>query len=79
MQPSWFVQSLLFQLCVEVNRLGGHALPRPTLQELLQACLAQALHHYHILTQQPRSRVTHTHLYIYADTHSVEDKGSFVL
>ncbi|XP_044038644.1 conserved oligomeric Golgi complex subunit 1 isoform X2 [Siniperca chuatsi] len=55
-QPSWFVQSLLFQLCVEVNRVGGHALPRPTLQELLQACLAQALHHYHSLTQQARSR-----------------------
>ncbi|XP_051242796.1 conserved oligomeric Golgi complex subunit 1 isoform X2 [Dicentrarchus labrax] len=55
-QPSWFVQSLLFQLCVEVNRVGGHALPRPTLQELLQACLAQALDHYQRLTQQPRSR-----------------------
>ncbi|KAL7377839.1 hypothetical protein ABVT39_005075 [Epinephelus coioides] len=55
-QPSWFVQSLLFQLCVEVNRVGGHALPRPTLQELLQACLAQALHHYHSLTQQALSR-----------------------
>uniref|UniRef100_A0A3Q3WTA9 Conserved oligomeric Golgi complex subunit 1 n=1 Tax=Mola mola TaxID=94237 RepID=A0A3Q3WTA9_MOLML len=52
-QPSWFVQSLLFQLCVEVNRVGAHALPRPTLQELLQACLAQALQQYHSLTQQP--------------------------
>uniref|UniRef100_A0A3Q1EY87 Conserved oligomeric Golgi complex subunit 1 n=1 Tax=Acanthochromis polyacanthus TaxID=80966 RepID=A0A3Q1EY87_9TELE len=46
-QPSWFVQSLLFQLCVEVNRVGGHALPRPTLQELLQTCLTQVLDHYH--------------------------------
>ncbi|XP_042250017.1 conserved oligomeric Golgi complex subunit 1 isoform X2 [Thunnus maccoyii] len=55
-QPSWFVQSLLFQLCVEVNRVGGHALPRPTLQELLQTCLAQALQHYHSLTQQARSK-----------------------
>ncbi|KAK9535857.1 hypothetical protein VZT92_008212 [Zoarces viviparus] len=55
-QPSWFVQSLLFQLCVEVNRVGGHALPRPTLQELLQTCLAQVLHHYHRLTQQSFSR-----------------------
>ncbi|XP_034566535.1 conserved oligomeric Golgi complex subunit 1 isoform X1 [Notolabrus celidotus] len=51
-QTSWFVQSLLFQLCVEVNRVGGHALPRPTLQELLQACHAQALHHFHSLSQQ---------------------------
>ncbi|XP_068192956.1 conserved oligomeric Golgi complex subunit 1 isoform X2 [Antennarius striatus] len=51
-QPSWYVQSLLFQLCVQVNRVGGHALPPPTLQELLQACLAQALHHYHSLMGQ---------------------------
>ncbi|XP_042360549.1 conserved oligomeric Golgi complex subunit 1 isoform X2 [Plectropomus leopardus] len=55
-QPSWFVQSLLFQLCVEVNKVGGHALPRPTLQELLQACLTQTLNHYHSLTQQAPSR-----------------------
>uniref|UniRef100_A0A3Q1EZ57 Conserved oligomeric Golgi complex subunit 1 n=1 Tax=Acanthochromis polyacanthus TaxID=80966 RepID=A0A3Q1EZ57_9TELE len=55
-QPSWFVQSLLFQLCVEVNRVGGHALPRPTLQELLQTCLTQVLDHYHSLTQKPEGR-----------------------
>ncbi|XP_054861404.1 conserved oligomeric Golgi complex subunit 1 isoform X3 [Amphiprion ocellaris] len=55
-QPSWFVQSLLFQLCVEVNRVGGHALPRPTLQELLQTCLSQVLDHYHSLTQQAGRR-----------------------
>ncbi|CAN9505296.1 unnamed protein product [Ophioblennius macclurei] len=55
-QPSWFVQSLLFQLCVEVNRVGGHALPQPTLQELLHACLDQALQHYHSLTQQDHNR-----------------------
>ncbi|KAM4717304.1 conserved oligomeric Golgi complex subunit 1 isoform 2-T2 [Anableps anableps] len=51
-QPSWFVQSLLFQLCVEVNKVGGHALPRLTLQELLQSCVLQVLHHYDILTEQ---------------------------
>ncbi|XP_061606022.1 conserved oligomeric Golgi complex subunit 1 isoform X1 [Phyllopteryx taeniolatus] len=51
-QPSLFVQSLLFQLCVEVNKVGGHAVPQPTLQELLQACLDQALQHYHSLTQR---------------------------
>ncbi|XP_040046654.2 conserved oligomeric Golgi complex subunit 1 isoform X2 [Gasterosteus aculeatus] len=55
-QPSWFVQSLLFQLCVQVNRVGGHALPRPTLQELLHTCLNQVLHHYQTLTQQAPSR-----------------------
>ncbi|XP_014895523.1 conserved oligomeric Golgi complex subunit 1 isoform X1 [Poecilia latipinna] len=53
-QASWFVQSLLFQLCVEVNRVGGHALPRPTLQELLQSCLGQVLHRYDVLAEQQR-------------------------
>ncbi|XP_068606031.1 conserved oligomeric Golgi complex subunit 1 [Brachionichthys hirsutus] len=56
LQPSWFVQSLLFQLCVQVNRVGGHALPQAVLQELLQACLTQALHHYQSLTQPTPSK-----------------------
>ncbi|XP_029365085.1 conserved oligomeric Golgi complex subunit 1 isoform X2 [Echeneis naucrates] len=55
-QPSWFVQSLLFQLCVEVNRVGGHALPQPTLQELLQDCLDKALFHYNSLSEQTSSK-----------------------
>lgn len=54
-QPSWFVQSLLFQLCVEVNRMGGHALPQDTLQELLQACLSRALQYYQGLSQRSHS------------------------
>ncbi|CAL8271986.1 unnamed protein product [Lota lota] len=55
-QPSWFVQSLLFQLCLEVNRVGGHALPRPTLHELLKSCLDQVLHHYHSITLQTQDK-----------------------
>nr|XP_057904095.1 conserved oligomeric Golgi complex subunit 1 isoform X2 [Doryrhamphus excisus] len=51
-QPSWFVQSLLFQLCVEVNRVGGHTLPAPTLRQLLQACLDRVLQEYLGLRQQ---------------------------
>ena len=27
-QGSWFVQGLLFELCEEINRIGGHALNR---------------------------------------------------
>ncbi|KAK7938837.1 hypothetical protein WMY93_002163 [Mugilogobius chulae] len=50
-QPSWFVQALLFGLCVEVNRVGGQALPRATLQELLHTCLSEALQHYTRLSQ----------------------------
>ena len=57
LQPSWFVQALLFQLCLEVNRVGGHALPRPTLHELLKSCLDQVLHHYHSITQQTQDKV----------------------
>uniref|UniRef100_A0A3P9MG81 Conserved oligomeric Golgi complex subunit 1 n=1 Tax=Oryzias latipes TaxID=8090 RepID=A0A3P9MG81_ORYLA len=53
-QPSWFLQSLLFQLCVEVNKVGGHALLQPTLQELLQACLGRALEQYNELTERQR-------------------------
>ncbi|XP_045575538.1 conserved oligomeric Golgi complex subunit 1 isoform X1 [Salmo salar] len=45
-QPSWFVQSLLFHLCVGVNGVGGHAVPRPTLQELQQGCMDLVLHQY---------------------------------
>ncbi|XP_076000511.1 conserved oligomeric Golgi complex subunit 1 [Genypterus blacodes] len=55
-QSSWFVQSLLFQLCLEVNRVGGHTLPWPTLQELLQTCLSQALQHYHSFTEQSHTQ-----------------------
>lgn len=51
------MQSLLFQLCVEVNKVGAHALPRPTLAELLQTCLNQALQQYFFLSQQPTNKV----------------------
>ncbi|CAL8342937.1 unnamed protein product [Merluccius merluccius] len=61
-QPSWFVQSLLFQLCLEVNRVGGHALPRPTLHELLKSCLDQALHHYHTITLQTQDKENAFHM-----------------
>ncbi|XP_071031305.1 conserved oligomeric Golgi complex subunit 1-like [Oncorhynchus clarkii lewisi] len=57
-QPSWFVQSLLFHLCLEVNGVGGHAVPRPTLQELLQGCMDLVLHQYQNLihTAQDKNR-----------------------
>ncbi|CAL1607076.1 unnamed protein product [Knipowitschia caucasica] len=54
-QPSWFVQSLLFQLCVEVNRVGGQALPRTTLQELLQTCLSEVLRCYSQMRKDTQS------------------------
>ncbi|XP_041720061.2 conserved oligomeric Golgi complex subunit 1-like isoform X2 [Coregonus clupeaformis] len=55
-QPSWFVQCLLFQLCLEVNGVGGHALPRPTLQELLQGCMDLVLQEYQSLTHTTQDK-----------------------
>ncbi|XP_054987516.1 conserved oligomeric Golgi complex subunit 1 [Sorex araneus] len=45
-QPSWYVQSFLFGLCQEVSRVGGHALPKVTLQEMLKSCLARVVAAY---------------------------------
>lgn len=58
LQPSWYVQSLLFHLCLEVNKVGGHAVPRITLTELLRACLDQVLTEYDKLTQSTQNKVT---------------------
>ncbi|KAL4657881.1 conserved oligomeric Golgi complex subunit 1-like [Arapaima gigas] len=57
-QPSWYVQSLLFHLCLEVNRVGGHALPRVTLQELLCGCLDQVVSEYEKFTQDAQNKET---------------------
>ncbi|XP_071171265.1 conserved oligomeric Golgi complex subunit 1-like [Mytilus edulis] len=35
MQPSWYVQGLVFTLCQEINRVGGHAVTRSILQKLV--------------------------------------------
>ncbi|KAG8446464.1 hypothetical protein GDO86_014065 [Hymenochirus boettgeri] len=51
-QCSWYVQKLLFSLCQEVNRIGGHALPKVTLQDLQQSCLEGVVGAYEKLCQQ---------------------------
>ncbi|XP_018093791.1 conserved oligomeric Golgi complex subunit 1 isoform X2 [Xenopus laevis] len=48
-QCSWYVQTLLFSVCQAVNHVGGHALPRVTLQELLRSCLEQVVGAYESL------------------------------
>uniref|UniRef100_A0A4W5MI36 Conserved oligomeric Golgi complex subunit 1 n=1 Tax=Hucho hucho TaxID=62062 RepID=A0A4W5MI36_9TELE len=75
-QPSWFVQSLLFHLCLEVNGVGGHAVPRPTLQELLQGCMDLVLHQYQSLLHTAQDKVTHTHTAQdkVTHTHTAQDK-----
>ncbi|NXD62030.1 COG1 protein, partial [Eolophus roseicapillus] len=56
MQPSWYVQCLLFSLCQEVNRVGGHTLPKVTLQELLRTCMAQVLAAYEKLMEEKQEK-----------------------
>ncbi|KAM8776229.1 conserved oligomeric Golgi complex subunit 1 [Rhynchonycteris naso] len=51
-QPSWYVQSFLFSLCQEINRVGGHALPKVTLQEMLKSCMVQAVAAYEKLAEE---------------------------
>ncbi|XP_069055922.1 conserved oligomeric Golgi complex subunit 1 isoform X2 [Pleurodeles waltl] len=57
-QPSWYVQSLLFNLCQEVNRVGGHALPKVTLQDLLRGCLTQTISSYEKLYKDKPDKET---------------------
>ncbi|CAH2291435.1 conserved oligomeric Golgi complex subunit 1 [Pelobates cultripes] len=51
-QCSCYVQSLLFNLCQAVNRVGGHALPKVTLQELMRRCLEEVIAAYEKLCQR---------------------------
>uniref|UniRef100_U3KEQ0 Conserved oligomeric Golgi complex subunit 1 n=1 Tax=Ficedula albicollis TaxID=59894 RepID=U3KEQ0_FICAL len=55
-QPSWHVQCLLFSLCQELNRVGGHTLPKVTLQELLRSCMAEVLAAYEKLLEQKQQK-----------------------
>ncbi|XP_007454479.1 PREDICTED: conserved oligomeric Golgi complex subunit 1 [Lipotes vexillifer] len=51
-QPSWYVQSFLLSLCQEINRVGGHALPKGTLQEMLKSSLVQVVAAYEKLSEE---------------------------
>uniref|UniRef100_A0A8C6ZPG7 Conserved oligomeric Golgi complex subunit 1 n=1 Tax=Nothoprocta perdicaria TaxID=30464 RepID=A0A8C6ZPG7_NOTPE len=55
-QPSWYVQCFLFSLCQEVNRVGGHTLPKVTLQELLKTCMTELLAAYGKLVEGKREK-----------------------
>eukprot|EP00058_Branchiostoma_floridae_P024363 XP_002609853.1 hypothetical protein BRAFLDRAFT_126021 [Branchiostoma floridae] len=50
-QASWYVQSMLFLLCREVNRVGGHALSRSVIHEVVQQTCAGVLTAYEALLQ----------------------------
>ncbi|XP_072259564.1 conserved oligomeric Golgi complex subunit 1 isoform X2 [Pyxicephalus adspersus] len=45
-QCSWYVQSLLFNMCQAVNRVGGHSIPKVTLQDLLKTSLEEVISAY---------------------------------
>ncbi|XP_071965469.1 conserved oligomeric Golgi complex subunit 1-like isoform X2 [Antedon mediterranea] len=45
-QCSWYVQSLLFELCSEINRVGGHALSRITICKLVQSVTGGIMNTY---------------------------------
>nr|XP_033816381.1 conserved oligomeric Golgi complex subunit 1 isoform X2 [Geotrypetes seraphini] len=55
-QVSWYVQSLLFSLCQEVNRVGGHALPKVMLQALLRGCLTEVTASYEKLAREKQHK-----------------------
>uniref|UniRef100_A0A8C8RNN5 Conserved oligomeric Golgi complex subunit 1 n=1 Tax=Pelusios castaneus TaxID=367368 RepID=A0A8C8RNN5_9SAUR len=55
-QPSWHVQCLLFSLCQEVNRVGGHTLPKRTLQQLLETCMVEVLAGYEKLVEEKQEK-----------------------
>uniref|UniRef100_A0A5F9DSB3 Conserved oligomeric Golgi complex subunit 1 n=1 Tax=Oryctolagus cuniculus TaxID=9986 RepID=A0A5F9DSB3_RABIT len=55
-QPSWYVQSFLFSLCQEINRVGGHALPKVTLQEMLRSCMAHVVAAYEQLAGEQQRK-----------------------
>ncbi|NWH72776.1 COG1 protein, partial [Piaya cayana] len=59
-QPSWYVQCLLFSLCQEVNRVGGHTLPKVTLQELLRTCMTEVLAAYEKLVEEKQEKKADT-------------------
>jgi len=40
-----------------VNRVGGHTLPKVTLQELLKACMAEVLAAYEKLMDEKQDKV----------------------
>ncbi|XP_036925836.1 conserved oligomeric Golgi complex subunit 1 isoform X1 [Sturnira hondurensis] len=61
-QPSWYVQSFLFSLCQEINRVGGHALPKVTLQEMLKSCMAQVVAAYEKLSGENQMKGRGIHL-----------------
>ncbi|XP_071477310.1 conserved oligomeric Golgi complex subunit 1-like [Diadema antillarum] len=57
-QSSWYVQSLLYGLCEEINRVGGHALSSSLVSELVRATGDGLLHTYQTILKgkSPRGR-----------------------
>ncbi|XP_005415257.2 PREDICTED: conserved oligomeric Golgi complex subunit 1-like [Chinchilla lanigera] len=55
-QPSWYIHCFLFSLCEEINRVGGHTLPKVTLQEMLKSCMVQVVSAYEKLSEGKQTK-----------------------
>ncbi|XP_064649759.1 conserved oligomeric Golgi complex subunit 1-like [Lineus longissimus] len=54
MQASWYVHSLLYSICNEVNRVGGHALKRSVILGFMEKVSDGVLAAYETLTESTR-------------------------
>ncbi|XP_013364074.1 PREDICTED: conserved oligomeric Golgi complex subunit 1-like [Chinchilla lanigera] len=55
-QPSWYIQSFLCSLREDLNRVGGHKLPKVTLQEMLKSCMVQVVTAYEKLSEGKQTK-----------------------
>ncbi|XP_063970712.1 conserved oligomeric Golgi complex subunit 1-like [Lytechinus pictus] len=51
-QSSWYVQSLLYGLCEEINRIGGHALSRSIISQLVNTTSTGLLNAYQTMLDE---------------------------
>ncbi|KAK3097887.1 hypothetical protein FSP39_014178 [Pinctada imbricata] len=56
MQASWYIHSLLYKLCKEINRVGGHAVHRSTLQNIVHKVSDGIVSCYESVIQESRSK-----------------------
>lgn len=56
MQASWYVQNLLYSLCREINRVGGHAVQRGTLHQLVSKVSDEAMKSFEEVVSNSRKK-----------------------
>ena len=53
-QASWYIQTLLYNICTDINRVGGHALSRSILQDLVDSLNEKILESYEDLLKSQK-------------------------